>query len=260
MALLKGGLMAVDVGGAGAPYLGSLRTTASHTIGVSHLIELLDVTPMDATFEHYRCAVVEDNVLGRASHAGRLRTFRHLRELYHLDPAHPEFRALRVLWTVDPSARPLIAGLLAFTRDELFRASWPAISRTLPEAVVTSLDVSNAVAETYAGGLSTATLGKIGRNIGSCWTQTGHLTGRSRKIRTSVEATPAAIAFVAYLGYLSGGRALRVLDNPWSPLLDLGEQQPLDALRHAHDAGLVDLQVAGHVVEVGFSFIEGNSR
>ncbi|MBX7133241.1 MAG: hypothetical protein K1X67_11245, partial [Fimbriimonadaceae bacterium] len=51
--------------------LGSLRTTASHTIGIPHLIELLRIVPADADHERYREAVVEENVLGRPTLTGR---------------------------------------------------------------------------------------------------------------------------------------------------------------------------------------------
>lgn len=240
--------------------LGHVRTTASHTIGVAHLAELLREVPANAPAERYRTAVVEENALGRPTHAGRLRTYRHLRELYLLDPAEMPFIALRRLWDVDPEARPLLAGILAAARDELLRASWPAVARALPGSVVTSDDLSNVVAGTYAGSLSAATIGKIGRNTGSCWTQTGHLSGRTKKVRTTTDARPAAIALAAYLGHLDGGRALHVFDNPWSLLLDLGDGDRLGALRRAHDSGLLDLRVAGHVVEVGFSFVEGGAR
>lgn len=238
----------------------SYRTTASHTIGVPHLVELLREVPDDAPAEGYRHAVVEDNVLGRSTHAGRLRAYRHLRELYLLDPTAPAFAALRRLWDLASSTRPLIAGLLAFTRDELLRASWPAVARRTPGAVVTSEDLSNAVAERHAGELSAATLGKIGRNTAASWTQTGHLVGRTRKTRTEVEPAPAAIAFASYLGHLAGARALGVLDNPWSGLLDISTAEHLDALRRAHDVGLLDLRAAGHVVEVGFSYIVGGAQ
>lgn len=245
----------------GAPLAwGRLRTTASHTIGVGHLAELLRAVPADAPSEAYRTAVVEENVLGRPTQAGRLRTYRHLRELYLLDPHQEAFRVLRTLWSVDPGAQPLLAGLLAFARDELFRASWPAIARATQGSVVSSDDLSNVVAEAYAGSLSAATIAKIGRNTGSCWTQTGHLVGRAKKIRARVDARPAAVAYAAYLGHLGGRRALGVLGNPWSALLDLPDDARLDALRRAHDAGLVDLQAAGNVVEIGFAFIEGGGR
>lgn len=240
--------------------LAALHTTASHTTGIAHLIELLRATPIDASLEQYRVAVVEENALGRPTHAGRLRAFRHLRELYVLDRSWAPFRALHTLLAVDPGVFPLLAGTLAFIRDELLRASWLAVARAQPGARVTSHDLANVVAGTYGGALSSTTIDKIGRNTGACWTQTGHLEGRTGKTRTLVSATPAAVAYSAYLGHLSGRRALGVLETAWAPLLDMPSDAHLTALRDAHDAGLVDLQAAGHVVEVGFTFLEGGAR
>jgi hypothetical protein len=237
--------------------LGNLRTTSSHTIGVPHLIELLRVVPLDGSLEHYRRAVVEDNVLGRPTQVGRQRSFRHLRELYFLDPARREFAALRRLWDVDPAARPLMSGILAFTRDGILRASFSAIRQTLPGGVVTSDDLSKAVAAVYAVDLSESTLGKTGRNTGASWTQTGHLAGRTRKVRQSIEAPPAAVGYAAYLGHLAGHRGVGVLDTSWAVLLDLPAGAALDALRRAHRQGLIDLLVAGNVVDVSFPTIEG---
>lgn len=240
--------------------LGAVRTTASHTIGVPHLVELLRGLPAHSAAETYREAVVSENLLGRPTQAGRLRTYRHLRELYLLDPGDIRFAALRHFWDVEHAARPLLAGILAFTRDELLRASWGAIARATPGSVVSSEDLTNVVAERFARTMGASTLGKVGRNTGACWTQTGHLTGRNPKVRTAVDARPAAVAFAAYLGYIDGGRALNVLDNPWSALLDVPVAGRLDALERAHDAGLLTLRVAGHVVEVDFAHIGGRAR
>lgn len=232
--------------------LGTLRTTASHTIGVAHLVELLRFLPADATAEQYRDAVIEGNVLGRPTQAGRQRSFRHLRELYFLDPARPEFSALRSFWDIDPASRPLLAGLLAFTRDEVLRASFVAIADLPPGASVTSSDLTVAVAAQFGNEMSESTLGKTGRNTGSCWTQTGHLVGRAKKVRNEVDARSVAIAYAAFLGYLAGGRGLGVLNNPWSQILGLASGDALEALRGAHAQGLIDLLVAGNVVDVSF--------
>jgi len=240
--------------------LGSLHTTASHTIGVPHLVELLRAVPSDAPHERYREAVVDDNLLGRPTQAGRKRSFRHLRELYFLDPAHREYVAMRRLWDIDPEARPLLAGILAFTRDGILRASFSAVEDAPIGAIVSSADLTKAVAVVYGGGLSDDTLAKTGRNTGACWTQTGHLVGRSKKIRHAVEAKPTVVAFAAYLGYLSGNRGAGVLDTPWAELLDLAAEAELDALRSAHTQGLIDLLVAGNVVDVSFPFLEGVRR
>ncbi len=237
--------------------LGNLRTTASHTIGVPHLVELLQEVPVDASAERYREAVVEDNILGRPTHAGRVRSFRHLRELYWLDPDRPDFAALRHFWDIDPSSRPLLAGLLAFTRDELLRASFSAIGVLTVGAIVSSADLTDAVQAQFGDEMSESTLGKTGRNTGACWTQTGHLAGRSKKVRTAVNAQPAAIAYAAYLGHLAGGRGLGVLDNPWSEILEITPGRSLEALREAHTHGLLDLLVAGNVVDVSFPALGG---
>lgn len=238
--------------------LGSLRTTASHTIGVPHLVELLRAVPAGAPRERYREVVVDDNVLGRPTQAGRERSFRHLRELYVLDPSRREFAALRRLWDVDLAAQPLIAGILAFARDGILRASFQAIQQTRPGTIVTSDDLTRAVTAVYGLDLSESTLGKTGRNTGACWTQTGHLAGRTRKVRQSIEAFPAAAAYAAYLGHLAGNRGVGVLETPWAALLDLPAGAALDALRRAHTQGLIDLLVAGNVVDVSFPMIDGS--
>ena len=237
--------------------LGKMRTTASHTIGIPHLVELLREVPSGARADQYREAVVGGNVLGRPTQAGRQRSFRHLRELYILDPARPEFTALRRFWEIDPSSRPLLAGLLAFTSDEIFRASFAAISDLPAGASVTSADLTEAITAQFGSELSESTLGKTGRNTGACWTQTGHLAGRAKKVRTAVNAQPAAIAYAAYLGHLAGGRGLGVLDNPWSQILEIAPGRSLDALRNAHTQGLLDLLVAGNVVDVSFPALGG---
>lgn len=237
--------------------LGTLRTTASHTIGIPHLVELLREVPSDAPAEQYRQAVVEGNVLGRPTLAGRQRSFRHLRELYFLDPGRAEFTALRYFWDIDPASQPFLAGLLAFTRDEVFRASFGAIADLPGGASVTSADLTEAITAQFGSELSESTLGKTGRNTGACWTQTGHLAGRAKKIRTAVNAQPAAIAYAAYLGHLAGGRGLGVLDNPWSQILEIAPGRSLDALRNAHTQGLLDLLVAGNVVDVSFPALGG---
>lgn len=240
--------------------MATLRTTASHTIGVPHLVELLRAVPEDAPHDRYREAVVDGNVLGRPTQAGRQRSFRHLRELYFLNPSRPEFAALRRLWDFDVAAQPLMAGILAFTRDAILRASFSAIQESRPGELVTSDDLTKAVTTVYGGDLSQSTLGKTGRNTGACWTQTGHLAGRTKKIRQSVEAVPAAVAYAAYLGHIAGKRGAGVLDTPWAGLLDLSAGATLDALRRAHTQGLIDLLVAGNVVDLSFPMIEGSRR
>lgn len=148
---------------------------------------------------------------------------------------------------------------MAFTRDEVFRASFGAIAHLPVGSRVTSDDLTAAVADQFGNEMSESTLGKIGRNTGACWTQTGHLAGRANKVRTDVKISPASIAYAAYLGYLDGGRGLGVLDNSWAQILGLAPGRSLEALRDAHSQGLLDLLVAGNVVDVSFPAFGGSN-
>lgn len=228
----------------------SLRTSASHTIGIPHLLDLLDVVPPEACSESYRAAVVDQNVLGRPTGAGRTRTFRHLRELYLLDPAQPEFSVLRHLWALRGSERSLLAALLAFTRDETLRATWPAVASAAPGEIVSSGDLAAAAHTVFGSGLSESTTQKIGRNTGASWTQSGHLHGRTRKTRVARTATPTTTAFATFLAHGSGLRGAQLLDTPWLALLDTSPSQALVALKCAHTAGLLTVRTSGDVIDV----------
>lgn len=49
-------------------------------------------------------------------------------------------------------------------------------------------------------------LSAIARNASSSWTQSGHLTGRQKKIRTQPIVTVGSVAYALALGYLEGDR------------------------------------------------------
>lgn len=227
-----------------------MRTTTSNTIGLGHLRDLLREVPQGADLSGYAAAIIEENALGRSSAAGRKRTLRHMRELYLLDPSRREFVALRRLWEADPSAQPLLAGLLAFTRDELLRGSYSAIREAAKGALVTSADLAAAAGADGGSGLSPATLAKVGRNTSSCWTQTGHLTGRAVKRRTTAIAKPASVAYAVFLGYLSGLRGSLLLDTPWTALLDAEPPRLRSLLDEAVRAGFLDVRSAGQVLDI----------
>jgi hypothetical protein len=62
--------------------------------------------------------------------------------------------------------------------------------------------------------------GKISRNCASSWTQSGHLEGRVRKVRTRPAISPAAAAYAALLGSLAGFGGPALLASPWIVVLD----------------------------------------
>ena len=239
--------------------LGTGHTTASHTIGLGHLRGVLAQVPADGTFDDYEAAVVEENILSRDSMAGRRRVLRHLRELYALDPGYVPFRVLRKLWDEDTAAQPLEAGLLAFTRDELLRASWVALASAGIGTALNAPDLTRAVGTRFAQSLSTETLAKVGRNTASSWTQAGHLSGRIRKIRTRALARPANVTFALALGYLADVRGALLFDTPWTELLDAPRPEIEILAGDAARLGHLDLRAAGGVVDISFPHLLGDS-
>lgn len=229
-------------------------TNTSHTIIIGALTSLLDAVPVAARQEAYEQAVLESNVLSKETEGARRRSFRYLKELYLLRPDSLLFRALRDLWPVDPTARPLLAGLCALARDAVFRASSAAITCTSPHDMLVSSDLADAVREHFPSSYNSATLAKIGRNTFSSWEQTGHLAdaGRSTKVRTRPVCGPVDVAFALLLGHLEGIRGRALFETRWSQVLDQPASHLLDLAASASQQGILELRQAGGVVDVGF--------
>lgn len=86
---------------------------ASRTMMLDELSTLLATAPVGAARAEYRREVVELNVLGKPTMKARELTFRHLTDLYGLDPALPVFRIFRRLWDQDEHARPMLALMIS---------------------------------------------------------------------------------------------------------------------------------------------------
>jgi hypothetical protein len=155
----------------------------SRTIMLKEITRLLESSSAAASSEDYNRAVTEGNVLGKATETTRQKTFRHLRELYALSSAVPIFSIYRELMKFDAQSAPALSLLIAWARDPLLRATTPAILESTFGDRITSDEVQQALAETYPHQYSAKNLAKVARNAASSWTQSGHLTGRTKKIR-----------------------------------------------------------------------------
>lgn len=230
-------------------------TTTSHTIVVPALRLLLAKVGTHASAADYERAVLEDNVLGKSTNGSRQRTLRYLRELYILRKDSLLFRALGDLWSDDPIAQPLLAGLCALARDPVFRASAQAIFDSEPGNQVTSSDLAEAVAKSFPKSYSDATLAKIGRNTSSSWEQTGHLgaTARTTKVRTKPVCTPSTTAFALFLGHLEGTTGAALFNTLWARVLDRPPAELVDMAVAASQRSLIDFRNSGGISEVRFT-------
>lgn len=219
---------------------------------LQELAALFSSCPPEASRTDYLTAIVDDNVLGKATSSTRRLTAQRLSELYALDTVVPVFRALRRFWEFDKQGQPLLALLCALARDPLLRSTIPSVIELPPEASFDREAMKDSLRRATKERLNESILDKVVRNAGSSWTQSGHLEGRTFKRRQPVRATAGPVAMALFLGYLQGIRGPGLLSSTWVRVLDV----PLDALsglaRTAGAAGMLRYRKAGEVVEVVF--------
>ena len=235
---------------------GDRSVHTSRTIMFADLGELLAAVPPEAVRADYVAAIIEDNVLGKATIATRRWTAQRLGELYALDPRVPIFRVLRRLWSVDVPGRPLLAMLCALARDPLLRSTAPAVLALPVGAELVRSRFLDEIREVVGARLNESVLDKVARNAASSWAQSGHLQGRMRKIRTSVAPTPGSSAMALWLGSLEGLGGPALLDCRWTRVLDRTGQDLLPVAFEAKQLGLIHARAGGGVVEINASRLD----
>jgi hypothetical protein len=225
---------------------------AARTMMLDDLGLLLSHTSADANRADYVSAVVDANVLGKATRKARELALRHLATLYALDADNPIFRALRRLWALNEAAQPLLALSVALARDPLLRGSQPFILSLAAGAPLSRKAVEEHLSAADPDRFSPASLKSFAQNVAGTWTAAGHLQGRVRKTRAVVQAYPESITLLLFLGYLEGRTGQRLFSSDWMSLI-YGSPDELEALANsASHRGLLVFMNAGGVKEVRF--------
>jgi len=233
---------------------------SSRTMMLAELTDLLSELPVNAKRSDYAAAIIEENVLGKHTAATRRSTNQRLGELYGLQPALPLFRVLRYLWNIDPEGRPLMALLCGLARDPLLRATAPVIL-ALPEGSDLSRGaLLAAIREAVGIRLNEASIDKVARNAGSTWTQSGHLSGRVRKIRRRVIPTVGPTAYALWLGTLEGLAGEQLLGCRWLGILDRSGDEMVELTLKAKQLGLIHARIGGGVIEIDAGRLETMAR
>ncbi len=236
--------------------LGDKGTHSSRTMMLAELASVLNAVPPKGSRKDYADAVIEGNCLRKPTTSTRRLSLQRLSELYALDPEIPLFRVLRLLWDADPASRPLLAILAALARDPLLMATAQAIVPLAGGLEMPRKSMTEGLREKVGGRLSDATLDKVIRNTASSWSQSGHLSGRTFKIRRRVQPTPRAVAFALYLGVCSGFHGEELLTAGWIKTLDCSPSQALNLAVEAKRLGLLDLRVAGDVFDLSLDRLD----
>jgi len=235
----------------------------SRTMMLKEITRLLASSDPEAMTEDYRRLIVVENVLGKATETTRQETARRLRELYSLSTKFPIFSVYRQLMRFDSQSAQLLSLLIAWARDPLFRATTAAVMRAPIGEKLTGDDFKQAIMDVFPHQYSATIIGNIARHAASSWTQSGHLTGRTKKIRSRVDPRPSAVTFALIMGHGCGVAGAQLFTSVWCRLLDLNSSEARSLAEQAHRQELITLRAVGPVVEISFprfrQFLKGFS-
>ena len=159
---------------------------------------------------------------------------------------------MRRCWYVDADGEAVLALLLALARDPLLRATAPPVLRMRPGEELARQRMADVIGRAVGNRLNESTLDKVVRNAASSWTQSGHLKGRGRKTRTSVNPTAATTAYALLLGHLAGARGAALFETMWARVLDAATGQLMQLAMDARRLGFLDMSLSGGGVDVAF--------
>lgn len=235
---------------------GAVGTHTSRTIMLAELSALFDAVPATASTADVAGAIKASNILGKSTTSTRRLTNQRLTELYALDPQVALYRILRRLWQIDVAGRPLLAILCAIARDPLLAASASAVVPLPNGAEFLRSPMKEAIRADVDDRLNDSILDKVVRNAASSWTQSGHLVGRTIKKRSKVKATVGATALALYLAHAAGFRGQQIFTSGWAKVLDADAAALRSVALDAKRAGLIDLRIAGEVIDISFARLD----
>ncbi len=214
---------------------------------------LTEVIPLEATQHEYRNAILADNVLGKPTYTSRDKSLRHLLQLYELDPNLALFRVLRKLTAEDRASLPLIAMTCTFCRDAQFRHSFGLIDQLKPGEPLRRERMEEYLEEGFPGRFSAAMKKSLAQNVNATWTESGHLTGRSRKVRALPQPRAAASTYAMFAGYLRGLRGEILIQSVFGRLVAPDPSVIIAHLSTATTPGWLRFRHGGGVLEIDFS-------
>lgn len=211
---------------------------------------ILENTPLHCPVEEVKRLVYDENILHKSSIAGRRASFYHLKLLYTLDNQNPLFSAFRFFWTIAPEERPVLALESALARDFILRNS---AQKILPLGVgdgIAKDEMLEYITQEYGLQFSPKVVNAMSTRLLTSWAQSGHLSGKVKRIRTRAIAGPASLAYALFLGQLSGVQGTSLFETVFVEALDATETEIRQYLYAAMKKGWLLYRNAGGIIEL----------
>jgi hypothetical protein len=208
----------------------------------------------------YRCLVMEQNRLARASSSARLKLWEQLHARYRLDREDPAFAAFWVEWSRSRSEpeRSLVAYVLFALNDRLVTdlgTEWlfPLLRRAPAEVRVENVQAFLRRAEARhpeVAAWSAATRLAWAQKYCASIRDFGLAEGvvRKRTVRPALYAAP--VRLLAWAVRLAGASSLELVQSRIFRLLGIDSNEVIDALGELNRLGALHFRIQGDVIEL----------
>lgn len=213
---------------------------------------LVRALPGSVTKADFQRAVVDENVLGKPTQSSRIKSLRHLTELYGLDASKALFRVLWDFGRADFDSLAQLCLVCAYARDPQLRHSFELIRTLRLGETLARVAMEQHLERGFPERFSPVMKVSMAQNVNTTWTYSGHLAGKAKKTRRLPEPRPVSAAYAMFVGYLSGLRGERLLDSAYGALVASNRSQLQSALSLAAAKGLLSLKQAAGIVEFDF--------
>ena len=219
------------------------------------MLALVRAMPLAIEKQELASAIVDDNILDKPTRGSRAKSWRHLVELYGMDPSVALFRVLWSFGHTDIDALAQLCLVCAYARDPQLRHSFELVRSLGIGAVLTREAMERKLEEGFPGRFSPIMKKSMAQNVNTSWTFSGHLAGRSTKIRVHPVAHPVSAAYAMFVGYLAGLRGELLLGSTYGSLVSSSLPELRAAVALAANKGQLTLKQAGGIVEFDFGNI-----
>jgi len=209
--------------------------------------------PLSTQQTDFTRVIVEENILEKPTHGSRVKSLRHLSELYGLDPSRALFRTLWNFGHSDLEALSQLCLVCTYARDPQLRQSFDLVRMLRIGDVLERVSMEQHLEIGFPGRFSSAMKKSMAQNVNTTWTFGGLLVGKARKTRKAPQPRPISAAYAMFVGYLTGLRGEQLLDSAFASLVASNRLELLAALRLASAKGILSLKGAAGIVEFDFS-------
>jgi hypothetical protein len=233
-------------------YFGASGAHAGRALMLDDLAVLLEHAPADAQNAWFSHAILEDNLLAKATVNNRDHANRRMRQLYGLDSRICLYRNFRRLYFSEKASLPMLAVLIAMARDALFRKSAEVIRECAVGSPVDAPVFAKSLDAVAGGRMGKETLRHACGNVLNSWGQAGYLSDGKPRQRQRPEVGAAACAYALFLGWLQGVRGRLLFETEWAKTLDRSADDLIALATAAARRGMLEMLHAGGVIEVRF--------